>query len=71
MEIHERLKELRVAKGLTQVQVALMLDMHPIAYQRYEIGTRLPPLDKVKALADFYDVSIDYLVGRTENRQRL
>lgn len=41
------------------------------AYQHYELGTREPNMERLLALADYFDVSIDYLVGRTENPGRL
>ena len=41
--------------------------MSPLGYQRYEYGTREPAYQKLLALADFFNVSLDYLVGRTNN----
>lgn len=67
MSFSERLKELRLAKNLTQKQVYEAVGMSAIGYQRYEYGDREPAYQKLIALADYFDVSIDYLVGRTDN----
>ena len=63
----ERLTELRKSRGLTQKQVYEAVGMSPIGYQRYEYGEREPAFSKLIALADYFDVSLDYLTGRTEN----
>ena len=65
MTFSERLKELRLAKGLTQMQVSQSTGMSLLSYQRYEYGSREPAYNKLLALADYFDVSLDYLVGRT------
>ena len=65
MTFSERLKELRLAKGLTQMQVSQSTGMSLLGYQRYEYGSREPAYNKLLALADYFDVSLDYLVGRT------
>ena len=62
----KRLKELRVSQNLTQKQVAESVGMAPVAYQRYEYGTREPAYQQLIALADFYKVSLDYLCGRSD-----
>lgn len=62
----ERLKECRKAKGLTQNQVAIYCDITEKAYQNYELMTREPKLDILIRIANLYDVSIDYLTGRTD-----
>ena len=61
-----RLKELREAKGLTQEELADLMGVVPRQYQRYERGEGEPKLAGWIFLADFYDVSLDYLVGRSE-----
>lgn len=66
MTFSERLKELRLAKGLTQLQVSQSTGMSLLGYQRYEYGSREPAYNKLLALADYFDVSLDYLVGRTD-----
>ncbi len=63
----DRLKELRTARGLTQKDVATQLGMSTRAYSHYEIGDRDPSIELLKAICDFFDVSADYLIGRTDN----
>lgn len=67
MKLNERLKELRAAKKITQREVAEVLDVAPRNVQNFEYGTARPKLDNVVKIADYFDVSIDYLVGRTDN----
>ena len=64
-----RLKQCRTEKGLTQREVAIYCDLTEKAYQNYELTTREPKLEILLRIADFFDVSIDYLVGRTDKRQ--
>ncbi len=70
MSFAERLKELRTSKGLTQKQVYEAVGMSAIGYQRYEYGDREPAYQKLIALADYFDVSLDYLVGRSDDPSR-
>lgn len=65
----DRLKEIRKDKDLTQKNVAFHLNMKQQQYSEYEIGKRLIPIETLDKLADFYDTSIDYLVGRTDERK--
>lgn len=67
MTFSERLVDLRKSKNLTQKQVYEAVEMSMVGYQRYEYGTREPAFQKLIALADYFNVSIDYLVGRTDN----
>lgn len=62
-----RLTELRKKKGLTQKNLADFLGIAPVSWQRFEYGTSKPKLENIIALSDYFDVSIDYLVGRTDN----
>lgn len=62
-----RLTELRKKKGLTQRNLADFLGIAPVSWQRFEYGTSKPKLENIIALSDYFDVSIDYLVGRTDN----
>lgn len=66
-----RLKELRLAKSMTLKAMADMLGMVQRNYQRYETGEVDPPLSKAIALADYFNVSLDYLVGRSDDPTRL
>lgn len=64
-----RLKQCRTEKGLTQREVAIYCDLTEKAYQNYELTTREPKLEILLRIADFFDVSIDYLVGKTDQKQ--
>ena len=66
----ERLLGLRKERGETQQQVADGLGIIRQHYQKFERGENLPSLEKFIALADYFGVSLDYLAGRTEQRQR-
>ena len=61
-----RLKELRKEKGLTQKQVADILGISDKGYGYYELGQREPSIEGIKTLCDLYDVSADYLIGRSD-----
>lgn len=61
-----RLKELRTDRNLLQRDVADHLNCSTPVYCRYEKGEREPPFDIIKRLADFYGVTVDYLMGRDE-----
>lgn len=71
MDFPSRLKQLRSDRGLTQKQVSESTGIDTMAYQRYEYGTRDPAFSKLIALADYFDVSLDYLVGRSDEPRRL
>lgn len=60
----ERLTRLRKSRKLTQQQVADMLHLSRGTYAQYEIDRRVPEYATLEKLADFFEVSIDYLVGR-------
>ena len=67
MAYYKRLRDLREDNDLTQRQLATMLSMAQPQYIRYEQGTRDIPTDILIRLADIYNVSTDYLLGRTDN----
>ncbi|MCH5160171.1 MAG: helix-turn-helix transcriptional regulator [Clostridiales bacterium] len=62
----QRLKELRTENNLTQKQVAVRLGIRQQSYTRYENGSGEPSLDTLIAIARFYNVSVDYLLGLTD-----
>ena len=62
-----RIRDLRNDRGLTQQQIAELLNVSQNTYSQYEIGTSRFPLDTVVKLAEFYEVSVDYLVGLTDD----
>ena len=66
--VKERLRELRKEEYETQVQVASAIGIAESHYQKYERGAGLPNLENAWKLADHFGVSIDYLVGRSEER---
>lgn len=63
----DRLESLRQDHDLTQQQIAELLCCQREVYRRYEKGTRTIPVEFLIKLADHYGVSIDYIVGRTDN----
>lgn len=67
MVFPERLKSLRVQNGVTQKAIADGIGVNPASLQRFEYGELKPKLDTVVRLADFFNVSLDYLVGRSDN----
>ena len=64
-----RLRDLREDRDLTQKEVAEILGTSFQYYQKYESGVRPIPVDRLEVLADFYQTSSDYLLGRTAIRE--
>ncbi len=62
----QRLKELRTGRRLYQREMAQLLGLSTRGYQCYETGEHEPSIKNLIALADYFGVSIDYLVGRTD-----
>ena len=65
----QRLKEIREDKDLMQNDIAKLLNTTQQQYSKYELGIRSIPIEKLDKLADFYNVSVDYLIGRTDVRK--
>ena len=65
----ERVKELRKEKGLKQQEIAVLFHLSLRGYQCYEYGSGYPEVPGLVALADFFDVSLDYLMGRSDVRE--
>ncbi len=65
-----RLRAIRESKKLTQSQVGQALGMTDRQYRFYESGAHEPGMSKLVALADYFDVSLDYLVGRSDDPVR-
>ncbi len=65
----DRLKEIREDKDLSQKDIAKILNVSQVAYSYYEIGKRQIPIDLLKKLAKYYNVSIDYLLYLTDERK--
>lgn len=68
VQVCQRMKELRKEKGLSQKKIADVLGVLYQQYARYENGEREIPLHHAVTLAKFYGVSLDYLVGMTDER---
>jgi len=66
----ERLVQLQTERNLLKKDIAKMVGISVMAYYRYEIGERLPPSDVLSKFADYFNVSTDYLLGRTDNPQQ-
>ncbi|MGN0633791.1 MAG: helix-turn-helix domain-containing protein [Oscillospiraceae bacterium] len=64
-----RLRDLREDKDLNQTQVAKLLFTSQTVYSRYERGVLTIPVEHLIILADFYNVSTDYILGRTNNKK--
>lgn len=64
---YERIRNLRLERKLSQQTVAEIVHVKQNTYSQYEIGVLNYPLDVVIALATFYQVSVDYLVGLTDD----
>lgn len=70
VQLGERLKLLRKERNLKQREMAEQFGIALITYQCYEYASRTPDLSSLIAIADFFDVSLDYLVGRSDDRER-
>lgn len=64
-----RLRDLREDRDLKQKDLAEMLQIHQTTYSDYELGKLNIPIAVLHTLADFYGVSVDYLLGRTNQKQ--
>ena len=67
---YQRIRDLRTDHDLSQKQVAEYLGMSQTGYSKYEVGTNDIPSQILIRLAQFYDVSVDYLLGETDNPKR-
>lgn len=67
----ERLRAARERKGLKQNRVALSLGIHNSTLAKYESGEREPDNDTLQKLADFFDVTVDYLLGRDKQVEEI
>ena len=64
----EAIRNLRIDSGYTQKQIAEMLHIKQNTYSQYEIGMPNYPVEVLMKLANFYSVSVDYLLGRTDEK---
>ena len=68
--MYRRIRDLREDADLFQKDIAEILNCSQVCYSQYERGKRDIPTDVLIKLADFYEVSVDYLLGRT-NKQKM
>lgn len=66
MNYYHRIRDLREDRDLTQESLCKELSMHKTTYTNYEQGKHTVPLDFAVVLADYYNVSVDYIAGRTD-----
>ena len=66
---YENIRILRIDNGYTQQRVASYLNIRQNTYSQYEIGVLNYPVEALDKLADLYGVSVDYLIGRTEEKR--
>lgn len=64
----QRIRDLREDSDYTQESIAKLLNVNQRTYSRYENGEHAIPLTILSFLADFYETSVDYLIGRTDVR---
>ena len=65
--MENRLKELRKIKGITQIALQMQTGIEQALISKFESGERIPPTETLILIADFYNVSIDYILCRTDN----
>lgn len=66
--MRSRIKLLRKEKKMTQLQLQMQTGIDQALISKFESGERVPPTETLMLLADFFDTSMDYLVGRTDVR---
>lgn len=66
--MQNNLRKLRKKRGLTQIGLQMKTGIDQALISKYESGERIPPTDTLIILADFYNVSIDYILGRTDKQ---
>lgn len=64
MEFRQRLQSLREQKRISRIVLSELCGLDPDAVRKYERGEREPSMKSLVAIADFFEVSVDYLVGR-------
>ena len=68
--MYRRIRDLRTDHDYSQKQVAEYLGMSQTGYSKYEVGTNDIPTQVLIKLARFYDTSVDYILGETDNPKR-
>ena len=67
--MYKRIKDLREDKDLSQKEIAKILNMSQTGYSKYEVGTNDIPTKILIKLTQFYNTSVDYLLGLTDNKK--
>ena len=67
--MQNNLRKLRKEKGLSQIAVQMQTGIEQALISKYENGERVPPTESLMQLADFYGVSMDYIMGRTDRKE--
>lgn len=67
MEYYEKIKNLRIDHDKSQKEIAEILGTEQSYYAKYEKGIRPLPIDRLKTLCEYYNVSADYILGLSEN----
>ena len=67
MEYYDRIKNLRIDSDKSQREIAEILGTEQSYYAKYENGKRPLPIDRLKKLCEYYNVSADYILGLSEN----
>lgn len=67
--MRNNLLKLRKAKGITQISLQMATGIEQALISKFENGERIPPTETLMILADFYNVSMDYIMCRTENQE--
>lgn len=65
----QRIQDLRTDADMSQKQLSEILHISQRSYSHYETGSRNIPVEMLIRLANYYDISIDYLVGRTDKKE--
>lgn len=65
----QRIQDLRIDSDLSQKKIGEILHISQRSYSHYETGSRNIPIEMLIRLADYYDTTINYLVGRTDNKE--
>lgn len=65
-KIYERLRQLRLARGITQVELAEICGVDHVDICRWELNMHIPSLSNIVTMADYFDVDLDYFVGRRD-----
>ena len=71
INLKNNLKKLRKEKGLTQIALQMQTGIEQALISKYENGERIPPTATLIILADFFNTNIDYLLGRTDNSDKI